>query len=109
MSIIYPPKNSVIVFREPFFRREFSGQRVRYYIRAIVNGMPEKEIRVVSAQQKGVMDELLRKDLKLTNAVVMNTRLGVFKVISSSPQRDFFKIVKEEKECHTDEYQAKRK
>jgi len=99
MPIINPPRDSVITFREPFFRREFSGQRVRYYIRAIVNGMPEREIKIAGKQQKEVMDELLKKDLKLTNAVVRNDRFGVFRIVQHSPQKDFFKIVKEENKC----------
>lgn len=94
-SIPYPPKNSIIVFREPFYRKEFSGHRaLKYYIRVSVNNR-ESEIRVSSKQQKDVMDYLVQVDKKLTNAVVRCDSYARFTVIQHSPQDDFFDIVKE--------------
>ena len=109
MSILYPPKNSVITFREPNYRREFSGHNsTRYYIKARItlgatevceNGiaLPEQEIRVSAQQQKDIMEYLLQADLKLTNAVVKCDSQGRWTVLVHSPQEDFFDLVKEEK------------
>ena len=96
-SIIYPPKNSTIIFKEPFFRKELSGRQVKYYIKAVVDDMPEQEIRVTREQQRETMDYLLKSDMKLTNAVVGCDNMCQFKVVLHSPQKDFFGLVKEEK------------
>ena len=108
-SISYPPKNSVITFREPHFRREFSVNITKYYIRACItlgatevgeNGiaLPEQQIRVVKQQQKDIMDYLLKVDQKLTNAVVRCDSYARFTVLAHSLQDDFFDLVKETKD-----------
>ena len=57
-----PPKNSRITFMEPFYRREFSGNKLKYYIQAGIEDtatseiverkvvLPEQEIRIVDEQ-----------------------------------------------------------
>ncbi len=88
-SIPYPPRNSIIVFRESFPRKEYSGHSaLKYYIKASVNGNHESEIRVSSKQQKDVIDYLIQVDLKLTNAVVRCDSYARFTVLKHS-QDDF--------------------
>ena len=95
---ISPPKNCEITFREPFFRKEFSGHNsVKYYIRASIDNNPEQEIRITYSQQKKIIDYILHTDLKLTNAVVKCDSYNRFTVLVHSPQEDFFDLVKEEK------------
>lgn len=95
MTTIYPPKNSIIVFREPFPRKEWSIDRVKYYIRTCITlqsgiELPEREIRIAAKQQMAVVDCLLKTDLKLTNAIVKNDKYKRFTIIQHSPQKDFF-------------------
>ena len=87
----YPPKNADIVFRQEFPRLEYSPER-KYYIRAIVNGSPEKEIRIDAVQQLAVMDKLLAKDRKLLNACIKVID-GQFFIVTHSPQADFFEAI----------------
>jgi len=94
-SIPFPPKNSLITFREPFPGREWNGFKMRYYIKASVDGEPESEMRVAARQQMELMDYILQVDLKLTNAVVRCDALGRFTALVHSPQEDFFDLVKE--------------
>ena len=91
-SIPYPPKNSLITFREPFYSKEWNGYKMRYYIKASVDGGPESEMRVAARQQMELMDYILQVDLKLTNAVVDCDSQGRFTVLQHSPQGDFFDI-----------------
>jgi len=94
-SIPYPSKNSIIVFREPFYRKKISDN-TKYYIRACVNGEPEQEIIISTKQQRAVVDQLIREDRKLTNAVVGCENKN-FVILKHSPQGDFFELVKEKK------------
>ena len=96
-SIPYPPKNSIITFREPYFRKEWTANKVKYYIRASLNGLPEREIRIVAKQQKNTMDYLLQVDKKLTNAIIKCDSYSKFIVLQHSPQIDFLDMVKEKK------------
>ena len=96
-GIPYPQRNSIITFREPFYRQEVFEDKIKYYIRACINSDPEQEIRVAARQQREVMDLLIKQDLKLTNAVVRNSDNGLFSILDHSPQIDFFSLVKEEK------------
>ena len=88
-GIPYPPKNCEIIFREPFFRREWSVNQVKYYIKASINGLPEQEIRIARRQQMDILDYLIKVDLKLTGAIVRCDALGRFTVIRHSPASDF--------------------
>ena len=97
MSIPYPPKNSTIVFREPFPRKEWSSNQLKYYIKVSIDDLPEQEIRIVKRQQRECMDYLIQVDLKLTNAVVDCDSQGRFTVLQHSPQTSFFDLVKEGK------------
>ena len=91
---IYPPRNSVIVFREPFPCKEYYDGRVRkYHIKATVDDLPEQEIRIAAHQQRHIMDQLVEEDGKLTNAVVWNSSIGEFHIVEHSPQLDFFSLV----------------
>jgi len=96
-SIPYPPKNSLITFREPFPGKEWNGFKIRYYIKVSVDDGPESEMRVAARQQMELMDYILQVDLKLTGATVRCDALGRFTVLQHSPQEDFFDLVKEEK------------
>lgn len=91
-SILYPPENCIITFREPFPRKEFSPDKI-YYIRARIDSMPEMEIRIVKEQQMEVMDELIAQDKKLTCARVACID-GEFIVVSRSPQSDFLEMIR---------------
>ena len=93
--IPYPQKNSTITFREPCFRKEWTANKVKYYIKASIDGLPEREIRIVAQQQKNTMDYLLQVDKKLINAVVKCDSYSKFTVLQHSPQKDFFDMVKE--------------
>lgn len=88
-GIPYPPKNSIITFREPLPRKEFSGRSIKYYIRANIAlsdiGLPEQEIRIVAKQQLDTIDALIKTDLKLTNAVVRCDNYSRFIVLQHSP------------------------
>lgn len=87
---IYPPKNSVITFREPFYRKEFSGHSAtKYYIKASINGAPEIEIRITKEQQRDVMDYLIKSDLKLTNTVVRNDAQKRFVILQHARRQIF--------------------
>jgi len=90
-GIPYPEKNCTIVFRQEFPRLEYSPER-KYYIKAIVNGGPEREIRIDAVQQLAVMDKLIREDKKLLNACVKVID-GQFYVVTRSPQKDFFEAI----------------
>ena len=92
-GIPYPPRNSIITFREPFPRKNEN----KYYIKVAVDEMPEMEIRIDSKQQKDVMDYLILVDKKLTNAVVRNDNQGRFVVEKHSPASDFFYLIDNDK------------
>ena len=106
--MISPPKNSRITFTEPFYRREFSGNKLTYYIEASIEDtstpeiverkvvLPEQELRIVSQEQQELMDYILLVDRKLLNAIVRCDALGRFTCLRHSPQEDFFDLVKEE-------------
>ena len=108
MTVSYPPKNSIITFREPFPRIErYSVDRngikfidphsTKYYIKVSIDDQPEKEIRIDRQQQLDVIDYLISVDEKLTSAEVRCDSQGRFVVLQHSPQEDFFDLVKEEK------------
>ena len=90
-GVSYIPANCELVFREPFFRTEFSPNK-KLYIRALVNAS-EREIRIDSKQQVRIMEDLIRHDGKLLNAVV-KVENGKFIVLKRSPQSDFFSLVR---------------
>ena len=90
-GVSYPPKNCLIIFREPFPRVEFSPDR-KLYIRAMVNAR-EGELRIASQQQIQVMEQLVKEDGKLLNAVV-KVENGKFVILKRSPQSDFFSLVR---------------
>ena len=92
-GIPYPPKNCRIAFREPFPRREVYEGRKWYYIRAIIDEEPEKEIRMDTVHQTQFLDNLIYQDKKLLNAVVL-CKDGRFELVQHSPQLDFFEAVK---------------
>ena len=113
-SIPYPPKNCELVFREPFPRKEISGgeslywnktkrdyvnyKTTKYHIRACIIyqpgiELPEHEIRIASQQQIQVMEQLVKEDGKLLNAVV-KVENGKFVILKRSPQSDFFSLVR---------------
>ena len=91
-GVPYPPQNCRIVFREPFPREENHGGHVKLYIRAIIDEMPEREIRMDSLEQTRFVDDLVRQDGKLLNAEVL-VKDGKFVLLRHSPQIDFFKEV----------------
>ena len=90
-GVPYPMHNSLITFREPFPRVEYSPYK-KLYIRAEVNGV-EQEIRIDSNQQVKVIRELIRQDGKLLNAKVRCVN-GKFEIFAHSPQSDFFELVR---------------
>ena len=92
-GVPYPLKNSTIVLREPFPKREWTGSQLKYYIRATVNDTPEQEIRIVKKQQIEIMDYLILVDKKLTNAIIRCDSYGRFVVERHSPASDFFYLV----------------
>jgi len=86
MGLPYPEKNSVILFREPFPRKDGD----KYIVKACVDSGHEQDIRMDMKQQKDMVDYIVKVDLKLTNAVVRCDAEGRFVLEKHSPQSDFF-------------------
>jgi len=91
--MISPPKDSTIIFREPYPMKRFSGHTVKYYIRVSIDGGKECEVCIRNQKQQDLIDYLIKVDLKLTSAVVRNDTYGRFTVLRHSPQIDFFEVV----------------
>ena len=78
----------IIVFREPFPVKDNNA----YYINAIVNYKPEKNIRINDTRIQKIMDFLVKHDKKLTNAILF-IHDKHYTILKHSPQSDFFDMI----------------
>ena len=89
----YLPRNCTMTLWDLFPRIETYEGRKRYYIRTSINSRPPHEIRMTVEQQRFI-DDLLARDGKLLQAIIL-VQEGKFTLLRSSPQGDFFNLVKE--------------
>ena len=89
-----PPRNCTLTLREPFLR-DIGG---KFYLRACIDGSPEREVQIKERQQLDVLEYLILVDKKLTNAVIRSDSQGRWVVLKHSPAADFFNLVDDRKE-----------
>lgn len=92
-GVPYPSRDETteIVFRESFPKVVYEPYRT-YYIKVSMGNGYEGQIRMKAKQQLAVIDELITRDKKILNASVISAD-GVFRILSHSPQSDFFSLV----------------
>ncbi len=76
------PRDSIMILLEPNVHDNYS-------ISVMINNK-NKVIQFSTKQQKTVIDDLLRQDLKLTCAIIGADSNGNITVLKHSPQSDFF-------------------
>ena len=91
MKARFPPKNSILTFREPFLKT-VPGESVKCILACVDD--TERLVKIEEEQQLDIIDYLLLTDKKLTNAVVDCDSQGRFTVLRHSPQEDFFDLVR---------------
>jgi len=94
MKARFPPKNSILTFREPFLKT-VPGESVKCILACVDD--TERLVKIEEEQHLDIIDYLLLTDKKLTNAVVRCDSQCRWVVLQHSPASDFFDLVKEEK------------